>query len=78
MTNAVKHAGATRIELPLRSSADELRLHVVDDGVGGAVAAPGSGLAGLADRVVAQGGRLAVHSPLEGGTRVEAVLPCGS
>ena len=78
VTNAVKHAGATRIELHLRSSADELRLHVVDDGVGGAVAAPGSGLAGLADRVVAQGGRLAVHSPLEGGTRVEAVLPCGS
>jgi len=35
------------------------------------------GLRGLADRVEALGGRLAVDSPPGGGTRVIAELPCG-
>jgi signal transduction histidine kinase len=51
---------------------------VRDDGVGGAKAADGSGLTGLADRVGALGGRLLVESPAGGGTRVEAVIPCAS
>ena len=40
-----------------------LVVEVADDGVGGADAADGSGLRGLADRVEALGGRLAVESP---------------
>lgn len=51
---------------------------MADDGRGGAVVEPGSGLAGLGDRVAAVGGVLQVHSPLGLGTTVEAVLPCGS
>ena len=49
-----------------------------DDGEGGAVVRPGTGLAGLADRVAAAGGRLLLSSPRGGGTTVEAVLPCAS
>ena len=38
----------------------------------------GGGLAGLAGRVASLEGRLTVTSPTEQGTRVEAVIPCGS
>ena len=44
---------------------------VTDDGIGGANAAAGTGLAGLADRVAALGGRLRVTSAPGGGTRVD-------
>ena len=54
------------------------RRRVVDDGVGGADTERGSGLRGLADRVEALGGRLRIWTPLGGGTRVRAELPCGS
>jgi signal transduction histidine kinase len=55
----------------------ELRLEVADDGKGGADA-EGHGLLGLADRVEALGGRLAVESPPGGGTAVRAELPVPS
>jgi signal transduction histidine kinase len=51
---------------------------VSDDGVGGADPARGSGLRGLADRVEALGGRLAVESPPGEGTRLRAEIPCAS
>ena len=53
-------------------------IEVEDDGVGGAVASTGSGLRGLADRVEALGGRLAIESPAGGGTRVVGEIPCAS
>jgi signal transduction histidine kinase len=49
-------------------------LSVTDDGTGGADPA-GSGLLGLADRVIAQGGRLRVDSPPGAGTTVTASVP---
>ena len=55
-----------------------LRLVVVDDGIGGATVAGGTGLIGLTDRVEAQGGTLLVYSPPGAGTRLEAEIPCGS
>jgi signal transduction histidine kinase len=78
LTNAVKHAAASRIAV--RASRDDgtLLLTVADDGVGGAVARRGSGLAGLADRVAAHGGRLELTSPPGGGTRIEVAIPCES
>jgi signal transduction histidine kinase len=48
---------------------------VSDDGVGGADPAGGTGLAGIADRVTALGGRLEVESPPGGGTVVRAQMP---
>jgi signal transduction histidine kinase len=55
-----------------------LRLLIADDGVGGALASAGSGLPGMADRVAAQGGTLAVDSPPGAGTRIAVELPCAS
>ena len=51
-------------------------LDVEDDGVGGADAAAGSGLRGLADRVEALDGELSIDSPKGGPTVLAADLPC--
>ena len=76
LANVHKHAGAGRIVV--RATTDErcLVVTVVDDGVGGADQ-QGEGLRGLADRVEALGGRLALDSPAGGGTRLRAEIPHG-
>ncbi len=76
LANAVKHSGARRVTVAASRENGALHLVVADDGAGGA-ATGGRGLTGLADRVAAVGGRLAVASPDGAGTRVEAVFPCG-
>jgi len=76
LTNIAKHAHADRASVTVRRTDGELLIDVTDDGVGGAGAAPGSGLDGLADRVRAVDGRLAVTSPSGGPTTVSVVLPC--
>ena len=78
LTNAVKHASPSRVSVRAARGEDVLRLEVSDDGVGGASAGAGSGLAGMADRVAAQGGTLAVESPAGAGTRIAVELPCAS
>jgi signal transduction histidine kinase len=50
-------------------------LTIYDDGSGGAVPSPGSGLSGLRDRVSALAGSLSVESPRGGGTCIRAELP---
>jgi signal transduction histidine kinase len=75
ISNAVKHAAPNHIVVHLDNLGDELVLVVDDDGCGGADPG-GNGLRGLADRVEAAGGRLAVRAGAHGGTHVEAVLPC--
>jgi signal transduction histidine kinase len=78
VTNAAKHAGADRVAVNVSRVDDRLHIRVADDGRGGAHARPGSGLAGLKDRVTALGGSLIMNSPIGHGTVIEAVLPCGS
>jgi signal transduction histidine kinase len=78
ITNAVKHAEAQHIALDVSAAGGELYVRVTDDGSGMAAVREGSGLAGLADRVGAQGGRLAVNSRRGLGTVIEAVMPCVS
>jgi signal transduction histidine kinase len=78
VTNAVKHAGASRIDVRVHRENGDLRVSVADDGVGGAASVPGGGLAGLADRVAAHGGSLQLESAPGAGTRLEVILPCAS
>jgi len=78
LTNAVKHGSPSRVTVQTQRSDDVLRLVVADDGVGGAAPASGRGLAGMADRVAAQGGTLALESPPGAGTRIAVELPCAS
>jgi len=49
---------------------------VTDDGKGGAVASPGSGLHGIERRLAAFGGRLEIDSPAGGPTRITVAVPC--
>lgn len=75
VTNAVKHAHAPAVRIDVHGDDRGLVLRVEDNGCGGADPL-GRGLRGLADRVEAVGGRLQVGGGADGGTVVEAVLPC--
>jgi len=75
LTNAAKHAQASEVEVTAHVDDGMLRLTIGDDGVGGADPVRGSGLTGLADRVSALGGTLAIASPLGRGTSLRVELP---
>lgn len=75
VTNAVKHSGATSIDVRVVEDTRTLRIRVTDDGKGGADLS-GSGLFGLARRVDALDGLLRVDSPPGGPTTITAELPC--
>jgi two-component system, NarL family, sensor histidine kinase UhpB len=85
LTNAFRHAGATRIDASLRfetpvgtpSLRDPalagLVVRVADDGRGlQGEAEPGMGLAGMRDRVRLMGGSVSIASPHGGGVVIEA------
>jgi signal transduction histidine kinase len=78
LTNAVKHASASKVALSAARRNGTVLVSIADDGVGGAVPRRGSGLAGLKDRVAAHGGTLEIVSPPGGGTRIEVAIPCDS
>jgi signal transduction histidine kinase len=78
LTNAVKHASASKVAVRAVRENGALLLTVSDDGIGGAIARRGSGLAGLKDRVAAHGGTLEIVSPRGEGTRIEVAIPCDS
>ena len=78
LTNAIKHANATRIVLSAGRENGRLVVSVADDGSGGAAPTSGSGLSGLSDRVAAFGGTLHIESSPGAGTTLTAELPCGS
>jgi signal transduction histidine kinase len=78
LANVVKHARATRAAISVERRNGSLAIGISDNGVGGARPEPGSGLSGLADRVEALGGTIAVESPAGDGTRVHAEIPCAS
>ena len=75
LTNVAKYAKATAVSVDLTASGGDLRVSIVDDGVGGAGPDRGSGLRGLLDRVQAMGGDLEIVSPPGDGTRLRARLP---
>jgi signal transduction histidine kinase len=76
LANIGKHAQAKSVSIDVARTDGVVVIEVVDDGVGGADTECGLGLRGLADRVEAHGGRLRVWSPLGGGTRLRAEMPC--
>lgn len=81
LTNVAKHSGArnawVRLEVQPASDGATTWLDVVvtDDGVGGASAVAGHGLAGIEERVRGLGGRVEFVSPVGGPTHVIAHLP---
>ncbi len=75
IANAQKHSGASLVEVRASLARDTLRLEISDDGVGGAVERPGSGLEGLRDRAEAAGGTMELDSPPGRGTRILVAIP---
>ena len=76
IANATKHSYANQIKIKIYTErTGVLRLEVSDDGIGGADAGRGSGLAGLAQRVSTVDGRIDVVSPAGGPTTVTVELP---
>ncbi len=75
LANVAKHSGARSCEVRCRRDGARLIVEVWDDGVGGAAAEPGGGLAGLASRVAGVDGTLTVSSPAGGPTLVRADMP---
>jgi signal transduction histidine kinase len=75
LTNASKHAEASRVEIHVQAADDVLVVQIADDGRGGADTTAGTGLRGLVDRIDALGGRFEIDSPPGVGTRVSARLP---
>jgi signal transduction histidine kinase len=78
LTNVAKYADATEVRVTVQRGEADAVVTVVDNGIGGADPASGSGLRGLTDRVEALGGRVEVRSPAGVGTTIEARLPCSS
>ncbi|WP_134656331.1 sensor histidine kinase [Streptomyces sp. H23] len=76
LANIGRHSGATRAAVTGGHRDGRLVLRVRDDGRGGADAAAGSGLTGLADRVSVLDGRLSLSSPPGGPTLLSVEIPC--
>jgi signal transduction histidine kinase len=74
LSNALRHSGASRVRVSLRTdSTDHVRLEVVDDGEGfdpAAMATAGRGLANLSARAREIGARLEIDSAPGKGTRI--------
>jgi signal transduction histidine kinase len=73
LTNISKHSGASAATVTVTRHGRTIELTVADDGRGGAVAAAGGGLAGLAERVHAMDGTFTLIS-LPGGPTVASVF----
>jgi len=72
LANALKHSGATNVDVHISAVDDRLGVAVSDDGTGGAQ--PGFGLTAIHDRVAALGGTFVMESTPTQGTRIEVLL----
>ena len=77
LTNALRHAGATRVDLLVRYAPTELEVRVEDDGRGGDTGFGGHGLVGVRERVALYDGRVSAQTSETGGFRLKATLPTG-
>jgi signal transduction histidine kinase len=76
LTNALRHADASRAAVRLDTGSAQLRIEVCDDGRGSSVRRDGGhGLVGMQERVAVYGGSLKTGPGPGGGFRVAAVLP---
>jgi signal transduction histidine kinase len=78
LTNALKHARASRASVHIGYAADELRIQVSDDGAGAAAATGdglGHGLVGVRERVKLFGGEMTADASNGGGFRLTTSLP---
>jgi two-component sensor histidine kinase len=77
LTNVVRHAGASTVEIEIRGDAEHVRVRVSDDGLGfdDSEDRSGFGLVGMRERAALLDGDLVVRSKPGLGTTVELVVP---
>ncbi len=76
LTNVRKHAQASRADVTLDFSLpDQIRLILLDDGVGAADTSRGFGLMGIRERVQLLGGEFKVETLVGKGFRLEVAIP---
>lgn len=78
LTNAAKHARASRARISLARTGTGLVVEVRDDGRGGAEVRPDGGLAGLRRRLSVFDGTMEITSPPGGPTLAVMMVPCES
>lgn len=81
VTNVIRHSGATQCEIRIDQRQEKVILSIFDDGRGPMAPAEldgrsGNGLAGLSERVAAQGGEMTAR-PVAGGFKLTATIPTG-
>lgn len=76
LTNIIKHAGASRVEIRIDARPNQLTVIVTDDGVGLGPSRRRSGLGNLRRRAEQRGGQLTLDQPPEGGgLRLQWAIP---
>jgi signal transduction histidine kinase len=80
LTNVLRHAGASRVEVRVARDGDAVDVSVRDDGTGGGPTSggergAGQGLRGMRERAAAVGGTVESGPAPGGGWRVAARLP---
>jgi two-component system, NarL family, sensor histidine kinase DesK len=75
ITNAIRHANATRVWIDLVAQGDAIELAIRDDGFGTDEIDEGSGLTGMRERVRDLGGALRIDSRPGGGFSLHVSLP---
>ena len=76
LTNALKHAHATRADVTICYRSDSVQTEVRDDGIGAAASdGLGHGLAGIRERVKIYGGEMTAGTAKEGGFTLSTRLP---
>jgi signal transduction histidine kinase len=76
LTNALKHARATKADVTVRYRPDEVQLEVRDNGVGSSTSdGLGHGLVGIRERVKIYGGEMATGTANGGGFVLSTRLP---
>jgi signal transduction histidine kinase len=87
LNNVIKHARAGRVQLLLEFAADQVRMRVLDDGIGFDVTAETRqegesnqhsrhlGLISMRERAIEIGGTMDIRSVIDGGTEITVTVP---
>jgi two-component system sensor histidine kinase DesK len=77
VTNVVRHARATCAGVTVTTADGQVTAEITDNGTGPLAGPPGSGLAGLSERVRQLGGNLMAGPAPAGGFRLQVTIPTG-
>jgi signal transduction histidine kinase len=77
VTNTIRHAGASKLELSLQKLDNLLIVKSQDNGVGVSLSRLGNGLQGMKERVMALRGQLLIQSSPGHGFSVNITFPLG-